>query len=59
MVFSFLVSKYWRLEARTIRHGGDLWPLHTPEELCDWVIADWAIFQSLNDSIAKSLNSSY
>jgi hypothetical protein len=44
MVFSFLVSKYWRLEARTIRHGGDLWPLHTPEELCDWVIADWCDF---------------
>src|SRR5271169_6638597 len=31
MVFSFFISKYWRLEARTIRHGGDLWPLHTPE----------------------------
>src|SRR5579859_2540 len=22
---------YWRLEVRTIRHGGNLWPLHAPE----------------------------
>jgi hypothetical protein len=33
MVFSFLVSTYRRLEVRTIRHGGDLWPLHAPEAI--------------------------
>jgi len=30
MFFSFFAFCLRRLEARTIRHGGDLWPLHTP-----------------------------
>jgi hypothetical protein len=28
---------YWRLEARTIRRCGDLWPLHTLER---WLMDD-------------------
>jgi hypothetical protein len=39
-MFSFLLSLYWRLEARTIRRCGDHWPLHAPGQL---LIADFLI----------------
>jgi hypothetical protein len=40
MVFSFLLSMYWRLDVRTIRRGGDLWPLHAPESVVSeqWLV---------------------
>jgi len=36
LLFSFFISNYRRLEARTIRHGGNLWPFHTPEAIADF-----------------------
>src|SRR5258707_1531584 len=33
-ILSFLLSRYWRLEARTIRRAAISWPLHTPDSNC-------------------------